>query len=203
MPKDFFSKGDNRILNINDKIEFIKKFHADFIIKQNFNYNFSKITHENFIKNILFNKLKVSNIFVGEDFKFGFRRKGNISFLKQVSKKYNFKIFVINFRKFKNQKISSSKIRNLIQSGKISLVNKTDLDCFVDENGNITRDMLLNIESIEIDDIDLGVLKWTLSEFTPDDTAIAPLKSCVNLGWNGTYRLTFNTPFYVWLLEHF
>jgi riboflavin kinase/FMN adenylyltransferase len=124
LPKDFFSNSDNRILNTNDKIDFIKKFRTDFIIKQNFNYNFSKISHVDFVKNILFEKLKVSNIFVGEDFKFGFQRKGNISFLKQVSKKYNFKIFVINFRKFKNQKISSSKIRDLIQSGEISLVNK-------------------------------------------------------------------------------
>ena len=124
LPKDFFSNSDNRILNTNDKIDFIKKFRTDFIIKQNFNYNFSKISHVDFAKNILFKKLKVSNIFIGEDFKFGFQRKGNISFLKQVSKKYNFKIFVINFRKFKNQKISSSKIRDLIQSGEISLVNK-------------------------------------------------------------------------------
>ena len=124
LPKDFFSNSDNRILNTNDKIDFIKKFRTDFIIKQNFNYNFSKISHVDFVKNILFKKLKVSNIFIGEDFKFGFQRKGNISFLKQVSKKYNFKIFVINFRKFKNQKISSSKIRDLIQSGEISLVNK-------------------------------------------------------------------------------
>jgi riboflavin kinase/FMN adenylyltransferase len=124
LPKDFFSNSDNRILNTNDKIDFLKKFRTDFIIKQNFNYNFSKISHVDFVKNILFKKLKVSNIFVGEDFKFGFQRKGNISFLKQVSKKYNFKIFVINFRKFKNQKISSSKIRDLIQSGEISLVNK-------------------------------------------------------------------------------
>ena len=124
LPKDYFSNSDNRILNTNDKIDFIKKFRTDFIIKQNFNYNFSKISHVDFVKNILFEKLKVSNIFVGEDFKFGFQRKGNISFLKQVSKKYNFKIFVINFRKFKNQKISSSKIRDLIQSGEISLVNK-------------------------------------------------------------------------------
>jgi riboflavin kinase/FMN adenylyltransferase len=124
LPKDFFSNSDNRILNTNDKIDFIKKFRTDFIIKQNFNYNFSKISHLDFVKNILFKKLKVSNIFVGEDFKFGFQRKGNISFLKKISKEYNFKIFVIDFKKFKNQKISSSKIRDLIQSGEISLVNK-------------------------------------------------------------------------------
>jgi hypothetical protein len=84
----------------------------------------------------------------------------------------------------------------------ICLLNKTDLDCFVDESGVITRDMLLNIESIEIEDIDLGILKWSSSEFTPSDTSIAPIKGCVNLGWNGVYRLDFASPFYIWMLDN-
>ena len=124
LPKDFFNKTDNRILNINDKIDIVKKFRADFFIKQNFNRNFSKITHDDFVKKILLKKLKVYSIFVGKDFRFGFKRQGNIIFLKKFSKNNNFRIFVINFKKFNNYKISSSKIRNLIQAGKVSLVNK-------------------------------------------------------------------------------
>lgn len=84
----------------------------------------------------------------------------------------------------------------------ICLLNKTDADCFVDKNGTITKDMLLNIESIEIEDIDLGILKWTASEFVPYDTSIAPIKGCVNLGWNGSYKLVFDSPFYLWLLHN-
>jgi len=124
LPKDFFNKTDNRILNVNDKIDIIKKFRADFFIKQNFNRNFSKITHDNFANKILLKKLAVNSIFVGKDFRFGFKRKGNIFFLKKLSKKNNFKVFIINFKKFNKYKISSSKIRSLIQSGKIKLVNK-------------------------------------------------------------------------------
>ena len=124
LPKDFFNKTDNRILNVNDKIDIIKKFRADFFIKQNFNCNFSKITHDNFANKILLKKLAVNSIFVGKDFRFGFKRKGNIFFLKKLSKKNNFKIFIINFKKFNKYKISSSKIRSLIQSGKVKLVNK-------------------------------------------------------------------------------
>ncbi|NCU74008.1 MAG: riboflavin biosynthesis protein RibF, partial [Candidatus Fonsibacter lacus] len=102
----------------------IKKFRADFFIKQNFNCNFSKITHDSFANKILLKKLAVNSIFVGKDFRFGFKRKGNIFFLKKLSKKNNFKIFTINFKKFNKYKISSSKIRSLIQSGKVKLVNK-------------------------------------------------------------------------------
>ncbi len=124
LPKDFFNKTDNKILNINDKIDIIKKFRADFFIKQNFNRNFSKISHDNFAKIILLKKLAVHSIFIGKDFKFGFKRKGNISFLKKLSDNNNFKIFIINFKKFNNYKISSSKIRTLIQTGRVKLANK-------------------------------------------------------------------------------
>ena len=124
LPKDFFSSSDNRILNIEDKIDIVKKFHADFFIKQNFNRNFSKISHDNFAKRILLKKLAVHSIFVGKDFRFGFKRKGNIFFLKKLLKNNSFKIFIINFKKFNNHKISSSKIRSLIQAGKVNLVHK-------------------------------------------------------------------------------
>ena len=124
LPKDFFNRTDNKILNINDKIDVVKKFRADFFIKQNFNRNFSKISHDNFAKIILLKKLAVHSIFVGKDFKFGFKRKGNIFFLKKLSENNNFKIFIINFKKFNNYKISSSKIRSLIQTGKVKLAHK-------------------------------------------------------------------------------
>jgi riboflavin kinase/FMN adenylyltransferase len=124
LPKDFFNRTDNKILNINDKIDVVKKFRADFFIKQNFNRDFSKISHDNFAKIILLKKLAVHSIFVGKDFKFGFKRKGNIFFLKKLSENNNFKIFIINFKKFNNYKISSSKIRSLIQAGKVNLANK-------------------------------------------------------------------------------
>jgi len=87
LPKDFFNRTDNKILNINDKIDVVKKFRADFFIKQNFNRNFSKISHDNFAKIILLKKLAVHSIFVGKDFKFGFKRKGNIFIFKKIIRK--------------------------------------------------------------------------------------------------------------------
>ena len=124
LPKDFFNGTDNKILNIREKVDIVKKFGADLFIKQIFNRNFSKISREDFINKILFKRLKVHSIFIGKDFRFGFKRKGNVSFLKKLAKNNNIKIFVINFKKFNNYKISSSKIRSLIQAGKVSLVNK-------------------------------------------------------------------------------
>ena len=98
----------------------------------------------------------------------------------------------------------------------IELMNKKYGDTVLDESNNIISDMLLNIDSIEIDDIDLGVLKSTLSEYRPnypemyvnyllESTGKEPseiVKNCVNMGWNGKWSLPFQSPFYVWLLEN-
>jgi hypothetical protein len=83
----------------------------------------------------------------------------------------------------------------------ITLLNKADSDTVQDQDKNIVKDMLLNIESIEIDGIELEQLKWTESVFIPTDKNKPTLDNCVNIGWNGTYKLPMSTPFYLWLLE--
>ena len=82
----------------------------------------------------------------------------------------------------------------------IRLENKTSRDT-VTEGDKIVKDTLLNIDSIVMDDIELGELKWSMSEFVGDDPNRPILQRCVNLGWNGSYRLKFTSPFYIWLLE--
>jgi hypothetical protein len=93
---------------------------------------------------------------------------------------------------------------NILQ---IRLTNKSSQDTVV-EDGQIVKDMLLNIKSIEIDNVDLGSLIWSHSKFHIDNpqkfngNVVTSLENCVNLGWNGTYQFEFNTPFYIWLLEN-
>ena len=88
---------------------------------------------------------------------------------------------------------------------KIRLENKIATDTLI-ENGEVVKDMLLNIDDITIDDISLGNLLWS-AEYILDEKQmyqgkeIDHLDGCVNLGWNGTYVLKFSSPFYIWLLE--
>ena len=93
----------------------------------------------------------------------------------------------------------------------IIFCNKEDSDTVKDHTDQIVDDFLLNIDSIEIDEIDLGILKWTISNYRPvyspnfadlTQRQITDVKNCVNLGWNGTWSLPFTSPFYVWLLEN-
>ena len=88
---------------------------------------------------------------------------------------------------------------------KIRLENKNKHDTQIID-GEVVKDMLLNINDIVIDDIGLGNLIWSAEYIldTPQQyqgKTITHLDSCVNLGWNGTYILKFSSPFYIWLLE--
>lgn len=86
---------------------------------------------------------------------------------------------------------------------KIRLENKTDDDTILNENGlQILKDMLLNIHSVEIDEINLSNLIFTKTRFVGDDPARPVLDQCVDLGWNGAWILEFESPFYIWLLEN-
>jgi len=126
IPKMFFNKKlkNFKIFNLNQKINYLKKFKIDFIIIKKFDKKFSKIKYLNFINHVLFKKLKPKNIFVSNNFRFGNKREGNVSKLKLLEKKYNFKIINPKPLKKKNKTISSTLIRKLISNGKINIVNR-------------------------------------------------------------------------------
>jgi len=97
----------------------------------------------------------------------------------------------------------------------IEFLNKSIYDTVLDADSNIVEDLLLNIDSVEIDEINLGTLLWTASDYIPNypekyklikdkEGCELPVsvKNCVNLGWNGKWSLPFFSPFYIWLLEN-
>ena len=126
VPVMFFNKKikNHRINSLEQKKYQLKKFKLDFLIIIKFNKNFSKQTAEEFIKNIISKKTKCKYLYVSKNFKFGFRRQGNIKTLKKFEKKYNFKNIVTKPYKKGNKIISSTFLRKRIRLGKINEVNK-------------------------------------------------------------------------------
>ncbi len=126
MPKMFFNKKikNYRISNFDQKIKYFEKFGVDFLINKNFNKKFSKITSKKFIENILYKKLNVKYIFVSSNFRFGYKREGNVKLLKNYQIKYNFKLINPKPLTKKNKIISSTLIRKLLQKGDLNIVNK-------------------------------------------------------------------------------
>ena len=115
---------NHRINSLNQKKTYLEKFNLDFLIIINFNKTFSSLTAEQFIKNIIYKKTKCKFLFVSKNFKFGFRRQGNILTLKKYEKTYNYKNLITKPYKKNNKIISSTLIRKNIKLGKIQEINK-------------------------------------------------------------------------------
>jgi len=126
LPVMFFNKKikNYRLTSEEEKFRLLEKFKADFVVNIKFNKNFSKITAKDFIKNIIYKKIKPKKIFVSNNFKFGNKRKGNVDLLKKFEKKYDYKLFKIDPKKNKKKIVSSTSIRKLLQKGNINLANQ-------------------------------------------------------------------------------
>ena len=126
VPVMFFNKKikNHRINSLEQKKEQLKKFKLDFLIIIKFNKKFSSQSAEEFIKKIIFKKTKCKFLYVSKNFKFGFKRQGNIKTLKKFEKIYNFRNIITKPFKKNNKTISSTFIRKKIRSGKIVEINK-------------------------------------------------------------------------------
>tara|TARA_B100000405_G_scaffold270917_1_gene210157 strand:+ start:360 stop:1292 length:933 start_codon:yes stop_codon:yes gene_type:complete len=126
IPKMFFDKKikNYRLSNFDQKVSYFEKFNVDFLINKNFNKKFSKITYKKFIENILYKSLKIKYIFVSNNFRFGYKREGNVKLLKKFQKKYQYKLINPKPLIIKNKVISSTLIRKLLQNGELSSANK-------------------------------------------------------------------------------
>ncbi|CAL4320016.1 Bifunctional riboflavin kinase/FMN adenylyltransferase [Buchnera aphidicola (Protaphis terricola)] len=127
-PLEFFNNKNppKRITKFFQKIKYIELYKIDIVICIKFNKFFSNLNPKEFVKKILIKKLNIKFIISGEDFKFGSKRNGNISFLEKISKKYNFSIIKIKSIYKNNIKVSSTNIRkyllkNDIESAKLLL----------------------------------------------------------------------------------
>ena len=94
------------------------------------------------------------------------------------------------------------------RSGK--LVNQT----VINDKGDLLKDQLLHRKSIEIDEIELGALvyegvytprypePWASQQRRAGVELQESFKNVTTIGHDGTWRLKFESPFYMWLLEN-
>ena len=126
IPVMFFNKKlkNHRINSLEQKKTLLKKLKLDFLIVIKFNKYFSSLTAEDFIKKIIYKKIKCKYLYVSRNFKFGHKRRGNIKTLKKFEKLFDYKRVITKPYKKNNKIISSTIIRKKIRAGKIEEINK-------------------------------------------------------------------------------
>ena len=112
------------ISTVEEKINLLKKTNLSTLVLLKFDHDLSRIKPETFVKDILVEKFNVRDLFIGENFSFGYQRSGNLTLLKRLSKTLKFTVHKVPEVVFRGCKVSSSHIRKLIKSGNITSANR-------------------------------------------------------------------------------
>ena len=105
------------LMHIDRKLDFLKSFNLNATVVIPFDGEFSKMTANDFLKNIILKQLNASKVIVGYDHHFGFNRDGSPDFLKDESTNSNFEVEIVDPISDQEMIISSTHIRQSIQNG--------------------------------------------------------------------------------------
>lgn len=95
----------------NEKIEILREIGVDYIVFQDFTYEFSQILPDEFVKQVIKDKLNAREVVVGFNHRFGKDAEGDINTLKVLSEKMDFKVHIIEPVIKDGEIISSSMLR--------------------------------------------------------------------------------------------
>lgn len=116
---------DLKLLNtIEEKSELIEKIGIDNLFLKEFDEEFRNLTGEEFVRQILIEKLNVKYLVVGYDHSFGKNKSGNFELLQKLSKELNFEVEQMEAINIHNKTISSTKVRNALLEGNIIEANE-------------------------------------------------------------------------------
>jgi len=114
-----------KMLNtIDEKIALLDQIGIQNLVIHPFDESFSRLTAEEFVKTVLVDQFHIHKIIIGHDHRFGRNRTANIDDLKAFGEQYDFEVEEISAQEIKEVSVSSTKIRNALNEGNVTLANE-------------------------------------------------------------------------------
>lgn len=116
---------DLKLLNtLEEKQILMEKYGVNNLFLKEFDEEFRNLTGEEFVRQILVEKLNVKYLIVGYDHVFGKNKSGNFGLLQKLSKELGFEVEQMEAINIHENNISSTKIRNALLNGSIKDANE-------------------------------------------------------------------------------
>lgn len=124
-PGSFFAKKEyNLLYTEEEKVNKLRRIGMDVLVSYPFTEEVRSMEAEDFIKDVLVGKMDAKIIVVGNDFRFGHNRRGDIQMLMKYEEIYGYKVIAYEKERWHEIVIGSSEIRNKLQTGNIEEVNE-------------------------------------------------------------------------------
>jgi riboflavin kinase/FMN adenylyltransferase len=131
-PLEYFL-GDNapsRLMRLREKVIQFAQLPVDHLVIMRFNRQFANYDAEQFIEEVLIEKLNVKHLVIGDDFHFGKGRRGNFAMLKEKGKQYGLNVEDTGSFELSGLRISSTVIRDALAEGDLLKAEKLLGRCF-------------------------------------------------------------------------
>lgn len=122
-PLEYFLK-DNapaRLSSLRDKLAVLRNYQVDYVCCVRFNQKLAQTPADDFAKTYLFSKLQLKYLLVGEDFRFGQNREGDVQRLKALGHQAGCEVHSCSHWCLSDEKVSSTRIREVLQAGQLEL----------------------------------------------------------------------------------
>ena len=126
LPREYFRRGvvQPRLTRFREKITLLLRTQLDRVLCIPFNEETSKIPAEVVVQDFLVDRLGVKYIVVGDDFRFGAGRSGDYELLRKMGDQLGFGVSHMGTLRFENERISSSRVRQVLAAGDFGLAEK-------------------------------------------------------------------------------
>lgn len=121
-PGEYFQqeKAPARLTSLREKLDMFKRCQVDYVYCFKFDDELAQTSAMDFAKNYLFSLLKVKYLLIGEDFRFGKNREGDLNLLQSLGPIYHCDIKSLPDFAINQERVSSTKIRMALQQGDLN-----------------------------------------------------------------------------------
>lgn len=109
------------LTTLDRRCELMREEGIDRVLILPFTPEVSRLTPEEFVREILVSKLQARTVLVGDNFRFGHRASGDTRVLRELGEQYGFTTEIVGGVRRRNRTVSSSEVRRLIEAGNVSL----------------------------------------------------------------------------------
>lgn len=106
------------------KIEALGLLGIEQTIVIHFDKTFSEIRAEDFLREVVADRLHAKAVYLGRGFAFGHKREGNIELLRRVSERLGFFADEVPEVRLRGRRIGSTRIREVLQQGRVNLARR-------------------------------------------------------------------------------
>jgi len=125
-PMEFFApnRAPARLTRLREKLQALRRYSVDRVLCVRFDRRFAGMEAEDFIKDVLVQRLGVRYLVVGDDFRFGHNRLGNFAMLQASGQAHGFQVVNMHTFTVDGDRVSSTRIREALAAGDLAGAEK-------------------------------------------------------------------------------